>query len=47
MTWKELKDCLEKKGVKDDDEILYIDVHIDHIGEIKITKHESGALQIE
>ena len=25
MTWKEFKEEVEKKGVKDDDKVLYID----------------------
>lgn len=28
MTWKEFKERAEKLGVKDEDEIFYIDIHL-------------------
>ena len=33
MTWKEFKEVTERRGVKDDDEIFYIDAYLndDHI----------------
>ena len=36
MKWKEFKDAVEAKGVKDEDEINYIDV-TDHYGVFYIT----------
>jgi hypothetical protein len=41
MKWKDLKKLLEDKGVKDDDEIAYIDLY--HFGNsIDIEKADGG-----
>jgi hypothetical protein len=37
MTWKEIKDEIEKQGVKDEDKVNYIDISY-HIEDVTITK---------
>ena len=48
MKWKEFKDAVEAKGVKDEDEINYIDV-TDHYGAFDITaaKMVDGSYDID
>lgn len=45
MTWKELKEKVESLGVKDDDEIWFID--IGDFGDLHVERHrEDGAVGI-
>lgn len=38
MTWKEVKESLEAAGLKDEDEVAYIDIHPIGTGCYPITK---------
>jgi len=43
MNWKQFKDWMEAQGVKDDDELWYIDVPNDEFSEISDAhKHDEG-----
>ena len=42
MKWKEIKELLEKKGLKDDDEIGFIDSHFVCEDEVDIDDYGSG-----
>ena len=47
MKWKEFKDAVEAKGVKDEEEIIYIDVSCkSHIKEVDTSQY-SGEWIIE
>jgi hypothetical protein len=44
MKWREFKKHLEEQGVKDDDEILHIEVFVENIKEVHVEKIKTGWL---
>ena len=42
MTWKEIKDAVEAKGVEDTDTIQYIDIHPLSERDIKVESPSEG-----
>lgn len=42
MTWKEFKEAVEAQGVKDEDEIWYIDVSEMHPEDFRIERRSYG-----
>jgi hypothetical protein len=46
MTWEEIKRTVEKQGVKDSDEIAWIDVHPFGTDDVEVKRDEDGTIQI-
>lgn len=46
MTWKEIKEEIEKLGVKDEDEVLYIDSHFPPMISLTVEKNKNGSYEI-
>ena len=42
MTWKQFKEFVESRGVKDDDEIFYIDTYPEPGNKIRAEKDRDG-----
>lgn len=49
MTWKEFKEALESQGVKDDDEIDYIETTVDDSADLVVmfTDRPGGGRRVE
>jgi hypothetical protein len=46
MTWREFKRAVEDRGVKDEDEIKYIDTYARRPDEIEVWRNERGHVEI-